>query len=259
MIQIPTFFLFDTGAGPNLISKSIVSLSRRGLIQYWNVRLLRSAKKKPLKLEGVMLLHEHVGDLDVPVWFGVVNELAVIILVGTSFVNGYVRGIFFSEERITLKNSRPVCIRAMRRKNEKSTNSVVTNDVWPVTGNQNREEICVAGQTVILPRSELSALHMSIMVGLRPTASKPLAQEREQVTVTRGIANILPLVPLYVLVTIFFMKPVHVQKRMVVVRGMVSPMLRERLGKPSEPKNDKCEASAVYELSQKQTMTDAAS
>lgn len=62
---------------------------------------------KPLELKGVVLLHVHIGDLQIPVWFGVVHKLAVDILVGNCFIDCYARVIFPSIHRITLRKSRP--------------------------------------------------------------------------------------------------------------------------------------------------------
>lgn len=41
-----------------------------------------------------MILHVHMKDLETLVWFGVVKELAVGILVVSSVIDRYVRGIF---------------------------------------------------------------------------------------------------------------------------------------------------------------------
>lgn len=42
-----------------------------------------------------MLLHVRVGDLEVPVWFAVVNEPPIDIPAGTSFLDHYVRVFLF--------------------------------------------------------------------------------------------------------------------------------------------------------------------
>lgn len=86
--------MFDTGVGPNLVSRSIVPPSLQNRIQQLNVLLLQTANKQPPDLEGVELLHIHVRDLEVRVWFGVVNELPVDVLVRTFVMNRYERCIF---------------------------------------------------------------------------------------------------------------------------------------------------------------------
>lgn len=83
--QIPTLFFFDTDTDPNLKSKSVVPPSCRSCIKRFNVPPLRIANKKPLELQGVVLQHVNIGDLEVLLRLGAVNELLVDILVGTSF------------------------------------------------------------------------------------------------------------------------------------------------------------------------------
>lgn len=64
-----------------------------------------------------MLLHVHIRDLKVPVWFGVRSELAVDILVGTSLMNRYFWGGFPFPSEATLRNLKPLYLSAMERKN----------------------------------------------------------------------------------------------------------------------------------------------
>lgn len=90
-IQIPALFSFHTGAGPNLILKQIVMPSLRNNIQRLIVSLLQTANKPPLDREEVLPLHEHIGDPEIRVRFGVVNDYAVDIIVGTSSMNQCVR------------------------------------------------------------------------------------------------------------------------------------------------------------------------
>lgn len=70
----------------------------------------------PLELEGVMLLLPvRIKDLEVPVWLGFVNKLAVNIFFGISFINRFVRGILPSIREGTLRKSRTVFISAIGR------------------------------------------------------------------------------------------------------------------------------------------------
>lgn len=48
------------------------------------------------KLEAVVLLHVYIEDLEVMVWFGAVNDFAADILLGTFFMDCYLRWIFSS-------------------------------------------------------------------------------------------------------------------------------------------------------------------
>lgn len=56
---------------------------------------LRSANIQPVRSEGVIQLYLQTGDLDIRVWFRVVEDLAVDILLGTSFIDRNIQGMFF--------------------------------------------------------------------------------------------------------------------------------------------------------------------
>lgn len=60
--------------------------------------IFRTANEKPLELEKAIPLHVRIGDLEVPVWFVVVDELAIEILAEKSFRNLYVRSFFLYDE-----------------------------------------------------------------------------------------------------------------------------------------------------------------
>lgn len=122
-----------------------------------------------------MLLHVRIGDLELPVWIGIVNELTVDIPVGTYCIDRHVRRIFVSVRRITLRNSKPVYIGALGRENDEPINAIVSNDVCFFTENSRRRDICIARETVITPRSESTVLIVSTMTGLLLILSKLLA------------------------------------------------------------------------------------
>lgn len=76
-IEVLRLSFLNTGTGLNLLSRSTVLPSSRDLIQCLNASRLKTAKKTPLKLKGVMLLHVRIGDLKVALELIVVDELAV--------------------------------------------------------------------------------------------------------------------------------------------------------------------------------------
>lgn len=113
--KVLTLFLFDRPAMQNYISRSIVQPLSRGSIQRHRP-LLWTTKNKPLALEKVLLLHRHKGDSDMRVWVAIANKLAVNILIGTIFMDHYVRCTLFSLREIALRKSRSFYIFALGRK-----------------------------------------------------------------------------------------------------------------------------------------------
>lgn len=87
------------------------------------------------------------------------------------------------------------------------------------------------------------------MTGLQIVESKALARRREEVIVVSGRANILQLVPFFVLVKNFSTIPIRLLEKIVDACGAESSTVRERASKPSEPKDGKGEDNAGHKLS----------
>lgn len=69
---------------------------------------MQTANKNELDFVAAVLLHVNVVDLELPVWFGAVNELALDILVENALKRCHMRGILRLLRRITLRNLRPI-------------------------------------------------------------------------------------------------------------------------------------------------------
>lgn len=79
--------LIDTDGGSNLGGKSLLHPSRILHIKRLNFSKLKSANKRPISSERVILLQSRVGDLHIRVLAGVVNHFAVDLLLGFTFIN----------------------------------------------------------------------------------------------------------------------------------------------------------------------------
>lgn len=106
-----------------------------------------------LEHEGCMVQNGQVEDFKVSPWFGVLNKLPGDICLGISFISRYVRGIFPSLHKITLKY-KSVNKSALGRKNHSSSNPIVTNEVCHVSESPSMHQIHAARQMVIPPRSK---------------------------------------------------------------------------------------------------------
>lgn len=85
------------------------------------------------------------------------------------------RRIFNSVQRITLRNFKPLCIRALGLKSEKVTKSGAVNNILTSNVSPNHDEIGVARQVVIPPISEASLHVVSTAAGQEIVKSKSLA------------------------------------------------------------------------------------
>lgn len=66
---------------------------------------MRTGTKEPILLDGSNLLFVQIGGLSFRLWFGVVENLVVDVLLGTSFIDRYIHGIFHSKREVAPWNS----------------------------------------------------------------------------------------------------------------------------------------------------------
>lgn len=59
-------------------------------------------------MQGAVLVHVHVADVEGILCFSVVKNLTISVLIVTSFMNRYVHGTFRSLQKPTLMREKPV-------------------------------------------------------------------------------------------------------------------------------------------------------
>lgn len=106
--MVPTIAIIDTRAGINPVSSNLLSPKWSSRIKPMADSGLSAATKQSVNVEAVILLHVQLGDLPARVWLGVVTGLAVSVLLGKSFIVGFVTGIFPPERKVVPKQSKPV-------------------------------------------------------------------------------------------------------------------------------------------------------
>lgn len=122
--------LHDTGLWLNLVNRTLVTQSRTQRIQSGSLPKLRAPAKQPLHVEGNIFLHVLFAKTDVKkrvffnvqwlfgrsssicvvVCFEVVSNLGVYMLIGTSFVDGFICDKFPSKGNVVPWHSRTVAI-----------------------------------------------------------------------------------------------------------------------------------------------------
>lgn len=91
--------LFDTGASPISVKKDFLPLTWRKSTKTNKSTLLGTANCKVVSFEGIVSLFVCMGGLRMSAWFGVVKNLAVDVLLGTSFIDRRIWGIFLIEQK----------------------------------------------------------------------------------------------------------------------------------------------------------------
>lgn len=91
-----TLFPLDTKAGLNLVNKTLVSQTCEHRIQRGSLPKLGTATKQPLHDKGNLLFYVRSEFFSVRVYFVLVCDLATKMLLGTSFIDGFICGVFLS-------------------------------------------------------------------------------------------------------------------------------------------------------------------
>lgn len=94
--------LLDMGREYKLIHREFSKKNWIINIKTQQLPSLQNATKKPISLDGTMLLFMQIDNLSVRVWFGVDKNLAFDVLHETSFEDRFIHGIFRSERMVVL-------------------------------------------------------------------------------------------------------------------------------------------------------------
>lgn len=94
--------LLHTEDGINFFNPTLLSSQRTNCVKCRKIPHLCRATQESLRLEGTILLQVGLGDLRVRVWLGIVNNLAVDMLLGTYFIDCCIRRIFSAERNALL-------------------------------------------------------------------------------------------------------------------------------------------------------------
>lgn len=97
----PLNFVLDTGSKSNLIHYDVMSIEWEQAVKPENNSQLKRSINHKLFLMGTIILHLRRGESRVWAYFGVLCQLIVSILLGTSFVDKIVRGGFSEENGAT--------------------------------------------------------------------------------------------------------------------------------------------------------------
>lgn len=84
----------NTDAGPKLINKSFVHQTWAPHVKCQDFLKLRAANEQPIRSDGFLLSHFQIDDLRIHLWFGVVEDIAVYFLMGTSFIDQNLQVVF---------------------------------------------------------------------------------------------------------------------------------------------------------------------
>ena len=223
---LPQTVILDTGAGPNLVDYGRLPEKWKKKIKKVKRVSMTSASKDKMNLVGVIPIVIRLGDLKVRVWFGVIEELAVPVLLGTSFADRFIQGIFPQERKVVPNDSGPVAILSTLVK-DPETNLLVEQDPLLCVKDQSDDKreirFRVAKKRTIPPMSEAPVTVTTNAGGLMMLSPHPNLFKSRTALTAQGIMEVVPHTPFKVLVANLSNKPVDIPKHTIIAVGSDLP------------------------------------
>lgn len=163
--------------------------------------------KNHLAWSEKILLYVRLCDLWVRAWFGIVDNIPLDMLLGTSFIAHLICEIFPSELQDVSLYSHPVAILSATQRDLpicKSASRVTVPLENPCNDEEaNPHPTPIARQTVRKLHSENCVLVMTTAFNIRTVESRVFEETRQIKFVAYGMVDVLPLQPLYIHLTNF--------------------------------------------------------
>lgn len=119
--------LIDTGTVLNFVGTARILSEWNYLDRHRRMRNLRIVTQQPLHMDGKIPLHVSFCALYIRVWLGIIPNLAAKVVLGTSFIDRFISGIFPLVQKAVPWHSHvgPIYISSMTSKSSNLTPAVV--------------------------------------------------------------------------------------------------------------------------------------
>ena len=223
----------DTGAGPNLVDQRTLPPHWLKHVQPFNSDIAKNlvgAEESPLNIRGVFPLYVRMGKLRCRVWCGVVPKLAVPVLLGTSFIDKFIKTIDVENRRIMPRGSHAVPILGIGTSDvaalvdppaADSKRSALPEDFEP--DNIPRAKIALS-QTVVIPPMTQSPVHVTCpRPGFHRIVPNTNTMYKHNVCAAHGVMDIPSNAPFHILMSNFGHSPVTLPRGMIVASATDPP------------------------------------
>lgn len=160
--------------------------------------------KTPTRMEGTILLHIRLSDLEARVWFGAVHKLAVHMLHDTTLTDRVIGGDFPAKcETIPWHSYLLVLLNAIQRNQHIRT--ITSNVAAPLEKPSGDNEVKshsvrIAGQTILKPHGKLCVLLTIAASDINNVDPRVFWRTRKMPFVARSVIEDLPEQLLHILV-----------------------------------------------------------
>lgn len=249
----PLIAVMDTGAGPNLVNFDFLHDDLKAKIEPNDAGNLRSANNSKLNVRGLITFFVQIGELTVPVQFGVIDDLVTDVLLGTDYIDRHIHAILPKTRKIVPNNSPSVAILAIGDRTvpvtlmKKDEPYGLPHSASEMIGQSKTEEVDCSTNCVPHQRSGKRIVRASQYVQLKPwtetvlsvtskaaglwyVESHPGTVHRNCTMTARGVMNIVPNEPFNVLMANLTDRSVDVHKGMKVALATDMPGTIVQLG-----------------------------
>ena len=204
--------VLDTGAGPNLMRYDIVPADAREKINNsLDIVDLASASNHKLETVGIVHLTVQVGSYKARQPFVVTRQLGADVILGCTFIDSHIEGIFPRRKYAELANGDEVTIR--RRPATEPTDHGSMGHHPSADNRVTTDDFIRLSHTVTVPpHSEMNINVTSRLQGTHILETRPELYSRKQVAIANGVATIRPNIPFTVRIANFASVPTILQK-----------------------------------------------
>ena len=200
--------VMDTGSGPSVVQESTLPKGwKTYAAQTGNIPQLADANGNPLRITGRIKLLIQLGRKVLDAEFFVAPKLAVPVILGTSIMNSHVDAIRCRAQRIDVHDGGSIAILLMQNVSKlNNSSSCYVHEPNPSQGtdlDHQSNRIRLAREITIPPMSQLTASVVCAGGGLSLLEAKEKLFHRQRISMSNGIAEIIPRTVFTVILTNF--------------------------------------------------------
>ena len=221
--------VLDTGAGPNIINARCIPRQWHQYIRSVKTPRLVSASKTAMPVLGVIELMVRIGSLHVRIQFLVVANLVADMILGTTFIDRYVKAILPGHRKVVFNDAPSVAIigetKALGLPTPTVTDKLLTNkkESPSVPSNTVSKKIRVARPAVLPPMTQCQVWVQTDVGGLSFLQNHPKLAHKHLTLMENGVMDVLPKQKFQVLVSNFSDKTVRLSKNTIVGLAFPAP------------------------------------
>ena len=215
--------VLDSGSGPNLVHARAVPGRWREYVKPIQGPYLVDAQRKRITTLGSLRMIVRLGQFKALVDFIVVQNMAVDLILGTSFIDKHVKAIYPRYRKVTFYNDPPVSIIGVGKPPLGKTDEPEEKP-HPFATNTVSNKIRLARGVSIPPMTQVETLVQTDKDGLLMIQNHPKMIHKHLTLAANGVADVIRNKPFRIVLSNFGETSVTLAKNTVVALAMDAPL-----------------------------------